>query len=63
MFPGLLMDLQVYARDAPVFTLHPDAAEADFQVAVKAFAIQLNHTRTPLFQLNVVSDLSLLICF
>uniref|UniRef100_A0A3B4VAQ6 Bactericidal permeability-increasing protein n=1 Tax=Seriola dumerili TaxID=41447 RepID=A0A3B4VAQ6_SERDU len=60
MFPGLLMDLQVYATEVPMFSFQPDAVKVDFQVAVKAFAIQPNGTQTPLFKLNVVSNFSFL---
>ncbi|XP_023283225.1 lipopolysaccharide-binding protein-like [Seriola lalandi dorsalis] len=55
MFPGLLMDLQVYATEVPMFSFQPDAVKVHFQVAVKAFAIQPNGTQTPLFKLNVDS--------
>ncbi|XP_071331787.1 bactericidal permeability-increasing protein [Trachinotus anak] len=56
MFPGLLMDLQVYAREVPMFSFQSDAVKLGFQVAVKAFAIQPNGTQTPLFKLNVDSE-------
>ncbi|XP_028265965.1 lipopolysaccharide-binding protein [Parambassis ranga] len=58
MFPGLLMTLQVYATEAPMFSLHPDAVKLCSQVAVKAFAIQPNGTQTPLFKLSVDSKFS-----
>lgn len=57
MFPGLLMNLQVYAREVPLFSFQPGAVKLDLQSAVKAFAIQPNGTQTPLFKLNVVSIL------
>lgn len=55
MFPGLLMNLQVYAREVPLFSLQPGAVTLGFLGAIKAFAIQPNGTQTPLFKLNVVS--------
>ena len=55
MYPGLLMDLQVYARDVPLFSFRPGAVELDLQASIKAFAIQPNGTQTPLFKLNAVS--------
>lgn len=55
MYPGLLMELQVYARDIPLFSFRPGAVELDLQGAVKAFAIQSNGTHIPLFKLNAVS--------
>ncbi|XP_034446317.1 bactericidal permeability-increasing protein [Hippoglossus hippoglossus] len=58
MFPGLLMNLHVYATEFPVFSFHPDAVNLGFQGAVEAFAIQPNATRTPLFKLSVVSNFS-----
>ncbi|XP_070766469.1 bactericidal permeability-increasing protein [Enoplosus armatus] len=58
MFPGLLMNLQVYARQAPLFSFQPGAVKLDFQGAVQAFAIQPNGTQTPLFKLNVDSKFS-----
>ncbi|XP_040007580.1 bactericidal permeability-increasing protein [Xiphias gladius] len=58
MFPGLLMNLQVYAREVPMFSFQPDAVKLGFPGAVKAFAIQPNGTQTPLFKLNVDSEFS-----
>ncbi|XP_073326235.1 bactericidal permeability-increasing protein [Pagrus major] len=58
MFPGLLMSLQVYAREVPLFSFLPGAVYLDLQGTVKAFAIQPNGTQTPLFKLNVDSLLS-----
>ncbi|TNN60316.1 Lipopolysaccharide-binding protein [Liparis tanakae] len=58
MFPGLLMDLQIYAREVPMFSFQPGVVKLGFQGAVKAFAIQPNGTRTPLFKLNTDSKLS-----
>ena len=60
MFPGLLMNLQVNAIEAPVFSFHPDAVNLGFQGAIKAFAIQPNGTETPLFELSVVRNFSFL---
>ncbi|AWP09448.1 Bactericidal permeability-increasing protein isoform 3 [Scophthalmus maximus] len=57
MFPGLLMDLHVYARDTPMFSFQPGAVKLGIQGAVKAFAIQPNGTQTPLFQLNITDAL------
>lgn len=53
IFPGLLMNLQAYAREVPMFSFQPGAVKLDLQCAVKAFAIQPNGTQTPLFKLNV----------
>uniref|UniRef100_A0A8C2WH40 Bactericidal permeability-increasing protein n=1 Tax=Cyclopterus lumpus TaxID=8103 RepID=A0A8C2WH40_CYCLU len=58
MFPGLLMTLQIYAREVPMFSFQPGVVQMGFQGAVKAFAIQPNGTQTPLFKLNVDSKLS-----
>uniref|UniRef100_A0A3Q3WXW6 Bactericidal permeability-increasing protein n=1 Tax=Mola mola TaxID=94237 RepID=A0A3Q3WXW6_MOLML len=58
MYPGLLMDLQVYARDIPLFSFRPGVVELDLQGAIKAFAIQSNGTHIPLFKLNADSKLS-----
>lgn len=58
MLPDLLMNLQVYARDAPVFSVQPGAAKLCVQVAVKASAVAPNGTQIPLFQLNVDSNFS-----
>lgn len=55
MFPGLLMNLQVYTRESPLFSFQPGAVKLDLKGAVKAFAIQPNCTQTPLFKLNIVS--------
>ncbi|XP_060930546.1 bactericidal permeability-increasing protein [Limanda limanda] len=58
MFPGLLMNLRVYATEAPVSSFQPDAVKLGFHGAIEAFAIQPNATETPLFQLSVVSNFS-----
>lgn len=55
MFPGLLMILQVYASQVPLFSFKPGSVLLDLQSSVKAFAIQPNGTQTPLFKLNMVS--------
>nr|XP_046251919.1 lipopolysaccharide-binding protein [Scatophagus argus] len=57
-FPGLLMKLQVYAREVPLFSFQPGAVKLNLKGAVKAFAIQPNGTQTPLFKLNVDTDFS-----
>ncbi|XP_022058181.1 bactericidal permeability-increasing protein [Acanthochromis polyacanthus] len=57
-FPGLLMDLQVYAREAPMFSFQSGAAKLISLVDVKAFAIEPNGTQVPLFKLNVDSKFS-----
>ncbi|KAF7645153.1 hypothetical protein LDENG_00209060 [Lucifuga dentata] len=58
LFPDLLMELQVYARDIPMFYFLPGAVKLNFLAAVKAFAIQPNSTWTPLFKLNADSEFS-----
>ncbi|XP_070695590.1 bactericidal permeability-increasing protein [Pempheris klunzingeri] len=58
MFPDLLMNLQVYATEVPLFSLQPGAVGLSVQGTVKASAIQKNATETPLFQLNVDSKFS-----
>lgn len=55
LFPNMLMELQVYARNVPIFSFQADKVTMEFPGAVKAFAIQPNASRTPLFKLNVVS--------
>ncbi|XP_041859111.1 bactericidal permeability-increasing protein [Melanotaenia boesemani] len=57
-FPGLLMDLQVYARQAPTFSLQPGVVKLGVQAAVNAFAIEPNGTQIPLFILNVDTQFS-----
>lgn len=61
MYPGLLMNLQLYAREVPLVSLQPGLVTLDLQGAVKAFAIQLTGTQIPLFTLNTVSGLLLII--
>lgn len=58
MFPDLLMKLQVYARDYPLFSFQPGAVKLGLPLAIKAFAIQPNTTLTPLFKLHVVANIS-----
>uniref|UniRef100_A0A3Q2YJ56 Bactericidal permeability-increasing protein n=1 Tax=Hippocampus comes TaxID=109280 RepID=A0A3Q2YJ56_HIPCM len=55
MFPDLLMTLQIYATNFPVFSFRSGAVVLSSSGAVKAFAIQRNATLTPLFKLHVVS--------
>ena len=55
MFPDLLMNLQISAREMPMFSFQPGVVKQNFTGAVKALAIQPNGTQTPLFTLNVVS--------
>ncbi|XP_041711937.1 bactericidal permeability-increasing protein [Coregonus clupeaformis] len=55
LFPNMLMELQVYARDVPMFSFQADKVTQEFPGAIKAFAIQPNASRTPLFNLNVDS--------
>ncbi|KAM9751965.1 bactericidal permeability-increasing protein [Menidia menidia] len=57
-FPGLAMNLQVYARESPVFSIQSGAVKLDVQVCVKAVAIAPNGTQIPLFKLNADSELS-----
>ncbi|XP_037101874.1 bactericidal permeability-increasing protein [Syngnathus acus] len=58
MFPDLLMTLQIYARNTPIFSFRSGAVALTSSGAVKAFAIQPNATLTPLFKLHVDSDFS-----
>lgn len=58
MFPGLLMNLNVYAREAPEFSLQPGAGNLGVQVLVKAVAIEPNGTQVPLFNLNIDSNIT-----
>ncbi|CAJ1085579.1 bactericidal permeability-increasing protein [Xyrichtys novacula] len=58
LFPGLLMDLQCYAREIPLFSFLPGSVNLGFQGAIKAFVIQPNGTQTPLFKLDVDSEFS-----
>uniref|UniRef100_A0A667XDB3 Bactericidal permeability-increasing protein n=1 Tax=Myripristis murdjan TaxID=586833 RepID=A0A667XDB3_9TELE len=58
LFPDLLMSLQVYAREMPVFSLQPGLIRLGLLGSIKAFAIQPNATLTPLFKLNVDSKFS-----
>ncbi|XP_027871738.1 lipopolysaccharide-binding protein [Xiphophorus couchianus] len=56
MYPGLLMNLQVYARQAPMFSFQPGSGILDVHVGVKAAAIEANGTQVPLFTLYVDSS-------
>ncbi|MED6237098.1 hypothetical protein ATANTOWER_018903 [Ataeniobius toweri] len=58
MFPGLLMNLMLYAREAPVFSFQPGAAVLGAQVSAKAVAIEPNGTQVPLFKLNIDSNIT-----
>ncbi|XP_067383396.1 bactericidal permeability-increasing protein-like isoform X2 [Channa argus] len=58
MYPGLPMNLKVYAQEFPVFSFQLDAVKLGFQGAIKTFAIQTNGSQTPLFTLNVDSNFS-----
>ncbi|KAM4610983.1 bactericidal permeability-increasing protein-like isoform 1-T1 [Polymixia lowei] len=58
LFPGLLMELQVYASKAPVFSFQTGAVKLAFLGVIKACAIQPNTTRTPLFTLTADSKFS-----
>uniref|UniRef100_A0AAY5KG71 Bactericidal permeability-increasing protein n=1 Tax=Esox lucius TaxID=8010 RepID=A0AAY5KG71_ESOLU len=55
LFPNMLMLLEVYAREIPMFSFLPGEVTLDFPGAVKALAILPNRTLTPLFKLNAVS--------
>lgn len=57
-FPNLLMRLQVYARDLPLFSFQPGVVKLTIPLAIKAFAIEPNTTLTPLFKLHVVANVS-----
>lgn len=61
MYPGLLMNLQLYAREVPLVSFQPGLVTLDLQGAVKAFAIQRTGAQIPLFTLNTVSGLLLII--
>uniref|UniRef100_A0A8C6U8Y3 Bactericidal permeability-increasing protein n=1 Tax=Neogobius melanostomus TaxID=47308 RepID=A0A8C6U8Y3_9GOBI len=58
LFPNLLMELQVYARQIPLFSFEPDFVKLNLPSGVKAFAVLPNATLTPLFKLKVVRTLS-----
>ncbi|XP_059188427.1 lipopolysaccharide-binding protein [Centropristis striata] len=58
MYPGLLMNLQLYAREMPMFSFQPGVVKLGVQGTVKAFAIQSNGTQIPLFNLNADSKFS-----
>ncbi|XP_069549914.1 bactericidal permeability-increasing protein [Brachyistius frenatus] len=53
MFPGLLMNLKIYCKEAPIFSFQPGAVKLDVQSVVKAIAMEPNGTQIPLFTLNV----------
>uniref|UniRef100_A0A8C6WUR2 Bactericidal permeability-increasing protein n=1 Tax=Neogobius melanostomus TaxID=47308 RepID=A0A8C6WUR2_9GOBI len=63
LFPNLLMELQVYARQIPLFSFEPDFVKLNLPSGVKAFAVLPNATLTPLFKLKVVRTLSASIHF
>uniref|UniRef100_A0A3B4B7M9 Bactericidal permeability-increasing protein n=1 Tax=Periophthalmus magnuspinnatus TaxID=409849 RepID=A0A3B4B7M9_9GOBI len=54
MYPDLLMVLQVYARQTPLFTFQPGFVKLDLLSAIKAFVVQANSTLTPVFKLHLV---------
>lgn len=58
MFPNLLMVLEVYAQQIPLFSFSPGFVKLDLPSAIKAFAVQPNSTLTPLFKLNMESAFS-----
>ncbi|XP_029690122.1 bactericidal permeability-increasing protein [Takifugu rubripes] len=58
MYPGLLMNLQLYAREVPVVSFQPGLVTLDLQGAVKAYAIQPTGAQIPLFTLNTDSKFS-----
>ncbi|XP_014896832.1 lipopolysaccharide-binding protein [Poecilia latipinna] len=55
MYPGLLMNLQVNARDAPMFSFQPGSGVLDVHICVKASATESNGTQVPLFTLYIDS--------
>ncbi|XP_072304894.1 bactericidal permeability-increasing protein isoform X2 [Eucyclogobius newberryi] len=57
-FPDLLMVLQVYARQTPLFSFEPGFVKLDLLSAIKAFVVQSNSTLTPVFKLHADSALS-----
>ncbi|XP_055021667.1 bactericidal permeability-increasing protein isoform X2 [Boleophthalmus pectinirostris] len=57
LFPDLLMVLQVYARQTPMFSFESGFVKLDLNSAVKAFVVQANKTLTPIFKLHVDSAL------
>ncbi|KAL1021414.1 hypothetical protein UPYG_G00012990 [Umbra pygmaea] len=58
LFPNMLMELQLYARQIPKFSFLRDVVTLEFLGAIKTFAIQPNASHTPLFQLNADSNFS-----
>ena len=50
------MNLQVCAREAPVFSLQSGAVGLGVQVAAAAVAIEPNGTQIPLFKISAVSS-------
>ncbi|XP_047463023.1 bactericidal permeability-increasing protein isoform X2 [Mugil cephalus] len=53
LYPDLLMTLQVYATQAPVFSLQAGVGKLGVLAAVKTSAIAKNGTKIPLFNLNL----------
>ncbi|XP_043988015.1 lipopolysaccharide-binding protein [Gambusia affinis] len=56
MYPGLLMNLQVNAREAPVFSFQPGSGILDVHIVIKTTAIEANGTQVPLFTLYIDSS-------
>uniref|UniRef100_A0A8C6UHN5 Bactericidal permeability-increasing protein n=1 Tax=Neogobius melanostomus TaxID=47308 RepID=A0A8C6UHN5_9GOBI len=56
LFPNLLMELQVYARQIPLFSFEPDFVKLNLPSGVKAFAVLPNATLTPLFKLKLAKN-------
>ncbi|KAF6735464.1 Bactericidal permeability-increasing protein [Oryzias melastigma] len=54
LLPGLLMNLNVYATEAPMFSVQSGFVNLTVQAAVKASAIESNGSNVPLFTLKAV---------
>ena len=63
MFPDMLMELHVDAREVPMFRFTSGSVGLDVSAAVKAFAVCPNETLIPLFKLSVDADFSLRVFF
>uniref|UniRef100_A0AAY4CLU7 Bactericidal permeability-increasing protein n=1 Tax=Denticeps clupeoides TaxID=299321 RepID=A0AAY4CLU7_9TELE len=56
IFPNMLMELQVYAGEAPTVSLQPSVFALSLTAGIKASAVLPNSTLAPLFTLKLVRE-------
>ncbi|XP_066499868.1 bactericidal permeability-increasing protein-like isoform X2 [Hoplias malabaricus] len=52
-YPDMLMELQLYTTDTPLFSVKKSVILANVSTSVKAFAIKTNYVAIPLFRLDM----------